>query len=71
MASFGAQEKTSEERRGAQHGDARQLNMVAERANGSNGRSDSEREGSEQHDRPGEQQSNIPERELQRSERSW
>ena len=57
MASFGTEQKTSEERRGAQHSeDALQLNMVAERAKGSNGRSDSEGEGSEQQDLPGEQQ---------------
>ena len=66
MASFGAQEKTSEEIRGAQHSNASQLNMVAERAIRYHGRSDSKREGSEQHDLPGKQQPNIPEHELQR-----
>ena len=64
MASFGAQEKTSEEIRGAQHSNASHLNMVAERAKGSNGRSDSKGEGSELQDLPGEQQRNIPEHEF-------
>ena len=68
MASFRAQEKTSEatERRGAQYSNASQFNMVAERAKRDHGRSDSEGEGSEQQDLPGEQQQNNPERELQR-----
>ena len=51
---------------GAQPSETPCFNMVAERANGSNGRSDSEREGSVQHDLPGKQQRHIPERELQR-----
>ena len=62
----GTSEKEASDIHGAQLSEIPCFNMVAERANGSNGRSQSEREGSEQQDLPGEQQQDNSEQELQR-----